>query len=420
MQRKMKEEGHAIVFGASGLIGWAVIDQLLRSSPEAGAFSKITAVTNRPTKLSESYWPEPDKIRPTLQLVSGVDLRQSDGATLSKSLKQEVKDIDTVTHLFYLVFTSVPDDIEEVAVNRRMLQAVVDAHDLLCPDLRFVIFPGGTRGYGIYEPGGVFTPPLTENMVDTLPHDYAKTVVYPAYRELLTAASHGKKWTWCEVCPDTIVGFTPNGSQFSLALHWAQYLSLYAHNHGVESTPQQAGTSAVKVPFPGNAAGANALFSPVSATTLAQFMIYASLHPDICGGGQLFNVADNEVPCTYGELWPRLSKWFGLVGTGAVENSQTDINSLAVGELPQDAQALAPGEYIERHKDVFAQYGREKAVNGGVSAGSRQLDSVGYWLTFNRHLSLEKLKATGFKSDRDPHKGWIESFELFRKAGLIL
>lgn len=42
-------------------------------------------------------------------------------------------------------------------------------------------------------------------MVNNLPVDYAKTVVYPAYREMLNAASKGKKWTWCEVCPDAIV-----------------------------------------------------------------------------------------------------------------------------------------------------------------------------------------------------------------------
>ncbi|KAJ3564393.1 hypothetical protein NPX13_g7861 [Xylaria arbuscula] len=417
----MKETSHhAIVFGASGLIGWAIIDQLLRCYPEAGTFSKITAVTNRPIELSETYWPEPDANRPSLQLVSGVDLRHGDSAALSTSLKQAVKDIDTVTHLFYLVFTSVPDDIEEVAVNRGMFQAVIDAHNLLWQDLKFVIFPGGTRGYGIYAPGGVFTPPLAEAMVNNLPPDYEKTVVYPVYRRILSAASEGRNWTWCEVCPDAIIGFTPNGSQFSLALHWAQYLSLYAHNHGVGPTQQQTGKPAVEVPFPGNTAGASSLFSPVSATTLARFMVYASLHPDICGGGRLFNVADNETPCTYGELWPRLASWFGLVGTGPVENPETGVGSLAVGELPQSDRALAPGEYIARHKDVFAQRGHEKAINGGVSVGSQQLDSVGYWLTFDRHLSLEKLRRTGFKLDRDPVEGWIDSFKMFRQAGLIL
>jgi len=102
-----------------------------------------------------------------------------------------------------------------------MLQNVIDAHGLLSPNLQFVAFPGGTRvkavririifnanksqGYGIYLPGGTFTPPLIEDMVNTLPADYAKTVVYPVYRELLKEASKGKKWTWCEACPDAIV-----------------------------------------------------------------------------------------------------------------------------------------------------------------------------------------------------------------------
>jgi hypothetical protein len=42
-------------------------------------------------------------------------------------------------------------------------------------------------------------------MVDNLSPDYAKTVAYPAYRELLNRKSDGKNWTWCEVCPDAIV-----------------------------------------------------------------------------------------------------------------------------------------------------------------------------------------------------------------------
>ncbi|KAI8951631.1 hypothetical protein F4801DRAFT_543845 [Xylaria longipes] len=411
---------HAIVFGASGLIGWAVVDQLLRLYPGPGTFSKITAITNREVKLHQSHWPEPGADRPILQLISGIDLRRNDGATLANTLKETVEDIHTVTHLFYLVFTSVPDEIEEVATNRHMLQNVIDAHNLLSPKLQFVVFPGGTRGYGIYSPGGVFTPPLTEDMVNNLPPDYTKTVVYPANRQLLNTASEGRNWTWCEVCPDAIIGFTPNGSQFSLALHWAQYLSLYSHNHGVGPSAQRTKSAAVEVPFPGNAAGANSLFSPASATKIARFMIYASLHPDTCGGGQLFNIADHEVPCTYGELWPRLASWFGLVGVGPPKDSQARINTLRVGELPEDTRVLAPGEYVAKHKNIFVQFGRRKAAEGGVGAGSRQLDSVGYWLTFDRQLSLEKLKKTGFEEGSDPIQGWIDSFQMFRDAGLIL
>ncbi|KAI0441688.1 hypothetical protein F4803DRAFT_522234, partial [Xylaria telfairii] len=411
---------HAIVFGASGLIGWAVVDQLLRSYPKAGTFSKITAVTNRKVKFPESHWPKPGADRPVLQLISGIDLRHGDGTTLANTLKEAVEDIHNVTHLFYLVFTSVPDEIEEVATNRGMLQNVIDAHNLLSPNLQFVVFPGGTRGYGIYSPGGVFSPPLTEDMVNNLPPDYSKTVVYPANRELLHAASEGRNWTWCEVCPDAIIGFTPNGSQFSLALHWAQYLSLYAHNHGSGPSTQRTISPAAEVPFPGNVAGANSLFSPASASKIARFMIYASLHHDTCGGGQLFNIADNEVPCTYGELWPRLASWFGLVGMGPPGGSEAQLNNLRAGELPEDTRILTPGEYVAKYRDIFTQLGHANAVEGGVGAGSRQLDSVGFWLTFDRQLSLEKLRGTGFEENRDPIQSWIDSFQMFRKAGLIL
>ncbi|KAI1345580.1 hypothetical protein F5Y01DRAFT_300174 [Xylaria sp. FL0043] len=417
----MKEmQRHAIVFGASGLIGWAVVDQLLHCYPEVGAFSKVTAVTNRPVKLSESYWPDLGADHPKLHVISGIDLSDSDGKALTNSLKGAVEDIETVTHVFYLAFTSAPNDIDEVAINRHMLQNIINAHNLLSPGLQFVVFPGGTRGYGIYSAGGVFTPPLTEDMVHNLPPDYAKTVVYPVYRELLTAASEGRNWTWCEVCPDAIIGFTPNGSQFSLALHWAQYLSLYAHNHGVGPTGQQSERPTIEVPFPGSTAGANSLFSPVSATKIARFMIYASLHPDTCGRGQLFNIADTEVPCTYGELWPRLANWFGLVGGPPAGDTQAVPESLAVGEVPEGTKHLTPGEYIAKHRDVFVKCGWNKAVCGGVGAGSSQLDSVGFWLTFDRQLSLEKLNNTGFGESTDPVLGWINSFEMFRKAGLIL
>lgn len=275
-------------------------------------------------------------------------------------------------------------------------------------------------------------------MANALPPDYSKTVAYPAYRNILRAASKGKKWTWCEVCPDAIVssrqiiqfdhripadlvkiGFTPNGSQFSLALHWAQYLSLYAYNHGIATDKPQS-LASVSVPFPGNYAGANSLFSPVSSTTLAQFMIYASLRPETCGGGRLFNVADNQDPCTYGALWPRLAKWFGLEGVVPVEDLQPRHYTLKAGEIPESTQSLAPGEYIAKYRDVFARQGRPAAVHAGVGAGKRQLDSVGYWLTFDRQMSLERLRGTGFEENLDHARGWLEAFEMFRRAGLIL
>ena len=93
---------HAIVYGASGLIGWALVDQILDPYPNAGSFSKVTAVTNRPLNSSETHWPAKASHRPDLQLVSGVDLRHGDGFTLAQSLKQSVNDVEGITHIYYL------------------------------------------------------------------------------------------------------------------------------------------------------------------------------------------------------------------------------------------------------------------------------------------------------------------------------
>jgi hypothetical protein len=116
-----------------------------------------------------------------------------------------------------------------------------------------------------------------------------------------------------------------------------------------------------------------------------------------------------------------LAEWFGLEGVGFADESESNSpNTLKVGELPDSTASLLPGEYISRHKEIFLRHGCEYAVTAGVGAGHRQLDSVGYWLTFDRQMSLDKIRKTGFEGNKDPVAGWIESFEMFRKAGLIL
>lgn len=103
MQKMDKSSNHAIVYGASGLIGWALVDQLLSAYPQPGSFFKVTAVTNRPLNASESHWPESDDShRPELQLVSNIDLRRGDGGSLANTLKHVVNDVKNVTHVYYL------------------------------------------------------------------------------------------------------------------------------------------------------------------------------------------------------------------------------------------------------------------------------------------------------------------------------
>lgn len=90
----------ALVIGASGLIGWSVVDQLLQPYPSSSPFQKVTALINRPLELRDSFWPTGATDRPELALVSGVNLLCGD-AELEHLLKEKVPDVSSVSHVYY-------------------------------------------------------------------------------------------------------------------------------------------------------------------------------------------------------------------------------------------------------------------------------------------------------------------------------
>ena len=91
-------QNHALVFGATGLVGWAVVDQLLSGYPTSTTFDSVTGVSNRPVDASRTFWPEESETRPELQLVSGVNLQKDD---VLEQLRDKIPDIEKITHVFY-------------------------------------------------------------------------------------------------------------------------------------------------------------------------------------------------------------------------------------------------------------------------------------------------------------------------------
>ncbi|GJC83439.1 hypothetical protein ColLi_06277 [Colletotrichum liriopes] len=114
-------------------------------------------------------------------------------------------------------------------------------------------------------------------------------------------------------------------------------------------------------------------------------------------------MADNAMPTKFSEIWPSLANWFGLKGVGPTGEENDP----------------KPGEYIHKNKHIFEEKGLGRAMVAGVGGGSSQLDSVGYWLSFDRQLSLERLRSLGFMEEMNPVEGWLEAFEKFREAGII-
>jgi nucleoside-diphosphate-sugar epimerase len=88
----------ALIFGASGVTGWSFVNELLHDYPQPGIWDGVVAITNRPLKQEDSLWPAD----PRLQIVSGVDLLKGSQEDLEAALKEKVKGIEKITHVYYL------------------------------------------------------------------------------------------------------------------------------------------------------------------------------------------------------------------------------------------------------------------------------------------------------------------------------
>lgn len=88
----------ALIFGASGVTGWAFVNEILHDYPKKGIWKKVHALTNRPLKQSDSLWPVDER----LNIVSGIDLLKGRQEDLDATIKQQVKGVEEVTHVYYL------------------------------------------------------------------------------------------------------------------------------------------------------------------------------------------------------------------------------------------------------------------------------------------------------------------------------
>jgi hypothetical protein len=86
---------HALIFGASGISGWAVLDQATKY-PSDKAFARITGTTNRPFSVEKAQIAADNRIL----IASGVDLTRSVPEVVA-TLKEKIPDVDTVSHVFF-------------------------------------------------------------------------------------------------------------------------------------------------------------------------------------------------------------------------------------------------------------------------------------------------------------------------------
>lgn len=88
----------ALIWGASGVTGWAFVNEILNDYPKKGIWTKVHAMTNRPLKQEDTLWPE----NPRLNIVSGVDLLKGSQDELEVEVKNKVVGVEDITHVYYV------------------------------------------------------------------------------------------------------------------------------------------------------------------------------------------------------------------------------------------------------------------------------------------------------------------------------
>ncbi|KAL2847799.1 hypothetical protein BJY01DRAFT_246701 [Aspergillus pseudoustus] len=379
----------ALIFGATGISGWSLMNQCL-SYPSATSFSRITGLCNKPTKKEDLTLPDDAR----LNIVSGIDLT----APLETVIRElgKVDAISSVDIVFFCAYIQTPDHASLRTVNTALLHTAVSAITALAPNLSTIILQTGGKGYGLEFPDKVpITPPLHEEL-PRIPEPYASKIFYYTQYDLLADLSKrdGCRWTFSEIRPDGIVGFAPGTNAMNMAQGIAFYLSLYREVHG----------RGAAVPFPGRKKGYLGKHSDTFQDVLSKAEIYVAVNQDKYGNGSVFNAADGKT-VTWEMVWPRICDWFGLVGVppkaeGGSQTIEEFVNS-----------------HIAQWKNLVKRNGLQDGMLEKQGWGHTHFMLVDF--DFNREYSLEKLKSVGFDGWVDTVEGYQIAFERFVEARLI-
>jgi nucleoside-diphosphate-sugar epimerase len=260
---------HALVVGASGIIGAATVEVLA----EAGW--AVSGLARRPDGNARGG-------------VTPVAADLLDAGALRAALQGVAP-----SHVFYASWLRQPTEAENIRVNAAMVRNLLDA---LRPagSVRHVALVTGLKHYlgpfESYAQGGLPQTPFREEQ-DRLPLEN----FYYAQEDEVFAAASRDGFHWSVHRPHTVIGKAVGN-----AMNMGTTLAVYATIFRETGRPFR---------FPGSAAQWNGLTDMTEAHLLARHMLWAAETP--AAADQAFNVVNGDI-FRWNWMWPRLAAWFGI------------------------------------------------------------------------------------------------------------
>jgi nucleoside-diphosphate-sugar epimerase len=255
----------ALVVGATGVVGWAVVERL--SANPAWRTIGISRRTGGTGSRHESL---------------AIDLFDSSALLAARDR------LRAVTHVFGTLRVPAADPAEEAERNLVPLANLMAALEAAGADLRHVCLIHGTKWYGSHR--GPYSTPAKERHPRQAPPNY-----YYAQHDLVTSLQRGRAWAWSTLRPHTVWGRSP-GTGNSLVTAIGVYAAIC----------RAAGRP---LDFPGPAGTWTKLSQGITAELLAEAMEWVATTP-ACAN-QDFNVTNGD-SFRWHQLWPRIAEFFSM------------------------------------------------------------------------------------------------------------
>lgn len=260
-------ERTALVVGATGIAGSALVEQLLAEGWSVLALSR-TAGAER----------------------SGVRWLSAD-LTSAESLSAALAPVDP-SHVFFTAWSRRDTEEENIAVNAGMLRDLLAA--LRGKDVAHVALMTGLKHYL-----GPFEAYAAGEMADTPFHEEEPRLpvanFYYAQEDELFAAAAAQGFTWSVHRSHTVIGHAV-GNAMNMGLTLAAQAALC----------RETGEPFV---FPGSETQWNGLTDMTDAGLLAEHMLWAATTPG--AADEAYNIVNGDV-FRWRWMWPRLAAYFGV------------------------------------------------------------------------------------------------------------
>ncbi|KAL4885960.1 hypothetical protein BJY04DRAFT_214153 [Aspergillus karnatakaensis] len=374
---RLPSAGVALVTGANGITGQAIVERLVKEPFEK--WSKIIITSRKPLK--------------THQLDPRVEFIALDFLSPRETIVERIKEIcKDVTHAFFASYVHDNDFSKLHVKNGPLFRNFLSAVDEACPLLTRVVLQTGGKHYAFQFRD--FTTPLVEN---TPRHEGPENIFYYQQEDdLFAIQKRTNRWDYNIIRPWAIVGYTPTYIGINEALPMAQYFLICRY---LNEPPL----------WPGSLASYYRVENQSYAPSIADLTLWASTTPTC--KNQAFNHTNGDV-IVWKFLWHLLARYFKAPMADFVPPTQSS--------KPVDMAEWARGKK-PIWDEIVDKYGGDK--------DAFQMDSfalMNWYITPNGESeepfvlgTVSKARAFGWVRYDDSYKAWLDTYWGYQGAGVL-